>query len=131
MSETAAHAFLKRNPLRTLLGMPAEYLDQAMALAYRAYQARSFDEAEIICRGLLAADPSYWWAYSLYAATLLKQGKPREALAQIDLGLGHEPDQPKLLAMKKDILTAAAAASVIAARPSPTASATSCENGVQ
>ncbi len=108
MSQPAAHAFLERNPMRTLLAMPQAYLDEAMALAYQLYQAGSYTEAEVMCRGLLAADHRYWWAYSLHAAVLLKLGKPREALVQIDLGLDYEPGQPKLLAMKRDILTAAA-----------------------
>jgi predicted Zn-dependent protease len=108
MSQATASKFLERNPLRTLLGMPQAYLDQAMALAYRLYQSGSYADAEVMCRGLLAADHRYWWAYSLHAAVLLKLGKPREALTQIDLGLRYEPGQPKLLAMKTDILAAAA-----------------------
>ncbi len=108
MSQANASNFLDRNSLRSLLRMPQAYLDQAMALAYRLYQTESYSEAEVMCRGLLAADHSYWWAYSLHAAVLLKLGRPHEALAQIDLGLRYEPGQPRLIAMKTDILTAAA-----------------------
>jgi predicted Zn-dependent protease len=108
MSQENASHFLDRNPLRSLLRLPQAYLDQAMALAYRLYQSESYAQAEVMCRGLLAADHTYWWAYSLHAAVLLKMGRPHEALAQIDLGLRYEPGHPKLLAMKTDILTAAA-----------------------
>lgn len=108
MSNAATSHFLERNPMRSLLAMPQAYLDQAMALAYQLYQSGSYGEAEVMCRGLLAADHRYWWAYSLHAAVLLKVGKPHEALTQVDLGLRYEPGQPKLLAMKTDILTTAA-----------------------
>ena len=30
----------------------------------------------MLCRGLIAADHTYWWSYSLYAATLRRLGKP-------------------------------------------------------
>jgi predicted Zn-dependent protease len=112
--------FLDKHPLRTLVAFPPEYMDQAMALAFQSFQAGRYDETETLCRGLLALDHHYWWSYSLYAATLLKLGKVREALVQINLGLAHEPEQPKLLEIKKEILTVAAALAVRAKRPAQT-----------
>lgn len=104
MSNAAAQ-FLEQTPMRALLDIPSAFLDQARALAYRCYQAARYEEAEILCKGLLAADHRSWWPYSLYAAVLRNQGRLREALAQIDAGLRYEPAQPKLLAMKTELLT--------------------------
>ena len=58
---------------------------------------------EVLCRGLIAADHTYWWSYSLYAATLRRLGRPREALDQLQKGLSHEPDEPKLLLMRSEL----------------------------
>lgn len=96
--------FLDKTPLRHLLGLPEAELDQAMATAYQLYQAGRLAEAEIICRGLIAADHTYWWCYSLYAAVLRKQGRIRDAIEQLDRGLRYEPAQPKLLAMRAELL---------------------------
>ncbi len=95
--------FLEMTPMRAILGIPSEVLDEAMAQAWKLYQAGRYHDAEILCKGLLAADHRYWWAYSLYAAVLRKQGRLREALIQTEAGLRYEPGQPKLLAMRADI----------------------------
>ena len=57
----------------------------------------------MLCRGLIAADHKYWWSYSLYAATLRRLGRLREALAQLEKGLAYEPNEPKLLFMRSEI----------------------------
>src|SRR5262245_12147688 len=100
MSEPAVHEFLERTPMRALLGIPDEIPDQAMAVAYQAYRASQYRDAEVLCKGLLAADDRYWWVYSLYAAVLRNQGRVHEALVQIECGLRHEPGQQKLVAMR-------------------------------
>ncbi len=110
MESSAAHDFLERTPLRAVFEIPMEALDQAMAIAYRCYQAGRYEHAETLCKGLLAADHRYWWAYSLYAAVLRNQGRLPEAMVQIDCGLKYEPGQPKLVAMKKECITLAEAA---------------------
>jgi predicted Zn-dependent protease len=98
------HAFFERTPMRTLIDVPGALLDQAMGLAYQAYRAGRYEQAETLCKGLLAADHRYWWAYSLYAAVLRKRRRFAEALAQIELGLRYEPGQPKLVQMKNELL---------------------------
>ena len=74
-----------------------------MPLAYQLYQVGRYAEAEVLCRGLIAADHKYWWSYSLYAATLRRLGRLSEALAQLDKGLAYEPNEPKLLFMRTEI----------------------------
>lgn len=111
--------FFQLNPLRSFLPIPAEVLEQARATAYQLYRARRYRDAETMCRGLLAADPTHWWIYTLYAATLQKLGCLREALTIAGLGLRHASTQPKLLAIRNELHarleTIAAAAGRIAA----------------
>lgn len=102
-TNTVDHIFTT-TPMRKILRIPAEVLDQAMANAYALFRADHLDQAEILCKGLLAADHRYWWAYSLYAATLQKLGRFDEALVQITRGLRFEPGQPKLLTMRAELL---------------------------
>lgn len=104
MSYANATEFAENMPMQALLGLPSEALDHAMAAAYGCYKVGRYTEAETLCKGLLAIDPSYWWAYSLYGAVLRNQGHLPEALAQIERGLKHEPGQPKLIAMKAETL---------------------------
>jgi predicted Zn-dependent protease len=104
MNDQAVRDYLDCTPMRAILGIPGELLDQAMGLAYVTYRAGRYAETEVLCKGLLAADHRYWWAYSLYGATLLELGRPDDALAQIDRGLRYEPGQSKLLAMRAAIV---------------------------
>ena len=98
-----ARKFLAENTMRSIFGIPEEALDAVMATAYQLYQAGRYPEVEVLCRGLIAADHKYWWSYSLYAATLRKLGRPREAITLVDKGLVYEPDEPKLLLMRSDL----------------------------
>ena len=100
-----ATTYLENTPLKKILGIPAAALDQAMAKAYLLYTTGHYDQAEILCRGLIAADHRYWWSYSLYAAALRRMGRLDEALQQINLGLKFEPNQTKLLLMRGEILS--------------------------
>lgn len=92
--------------MRSLLRIPDHALDAMMALGYQLYQAGRYAEVEIICRGLLAADHTTWWPYSLYAATLRRLGDLRAAIEVLEQGLVREPDQPKLLFMRSEIRAA-------------------------
>ena len=98
-----ARKFLEENTMRSIFGIPEEALDAIMATAYQLYQAGRYPEVEILCRGLVAADHKYWWSYSLYAATLRKLGRLREAIEQVEKGLVYEPDEPKLLLMRSEL----------------------------
>lgn len=102
--DTRARAFLDATPMRALLGIPPEVMDHFMASAYQLYQDGRYLEAEFVCRGLIAADHRYWYPYSLYAATLQKLGRFEEALGMLEVGLRYEPRQPRLLALRQEIL---------------------------
>ncbi len=117
MNDAAARQYLERMPMRAVLGIPTETLDQGMAIAYLLYRAGRYDDTETLCRGLLAADHRYWWAYSLYAATLAKLGRPDEALVQVECGLRYEPGQPKLVAMRAELVATLAPMRAPGARP--------------
>ena len=98
-----ARKFLEENTMRDIFGIPEEALDTVMATAYQLYQASRYAEVEVLCRGLIAADHTYWWSYSLYAATLRRLGRLPEALDQLEKGLSHEPNEPKLLLMRSEL----------------------------
>ena len=98
-----ARKFVEQTTMRTIFGIPEDALDAVMATAYQLYQAGRYPEVEVLCRGLIAADHTYWWSYSLYAATLRRLGRLREALDQLEKGLGYEPDAPKLLLMRSEL----------------------------
>lgn len=100
-------AFLDEAPMRQLLPIPPRALAEVMTVAHRCYQAGALADAEVLCKGLVAADHRQWWPRALYAAVLVKLGRPREALIQLDQGLRHHPEQPRLLAIKKEILATA------------------------
>jgi tetratricopeptide (TPR) repeat protein len=99
----AARRFLEETTMKSLFGIPDEALDAIMALAYQLYQVGRYADTEVLCRGLIAADHKYWWSYSLYAATLRRLGRLREALTELDKGLAYEPNEPKLLFMRGEI----------------------------
>ena len=100
---TTARKFLEENTMRSIFGIPEEALDAVMATAYHLYQAGRYPEVEVLCRGLVASDHKYWWSYSLYAATLRKLGRPREAVEMVEKGLVYEPNEPKLLLMRSEM----------------------------
>jgi len=95
--------YLEDTTMRSIFGIPEESLDAVMATAYQLYQAGRYPEVEVLCRGLIAADHKYWWSYSLYAATLRRLGRLREAVDQLERGLVYEPDEPKLLVMRNEL----------------------------
>lgn len=110
MTEATARDFPDCTALRGLLGIPDDYFDHAMALAYRFHCAERHHDAEVMCRGLLAADPRNWWVSSLYAVTLLKLGRTAQARDQVESGLRYHPDHPKLVAMRDELLAITASA---------------------
>ena len=103
-----ARQFLEETTMRAIFGIPEDALDAVMATAYQLYQAGRYPEVEVLCRGLIAADHKYWWSYSLYAATLRRLGRLREAVEQLDRGLVYETDAAKLLVMRNELVEAIA-----------------------
>jgi predicted Zn-dependent protease len=102
----AVVSFLRRTTMQSILGLDQEALDHVMATAYLLYQAGRYAEVDVLCRGLIAADHTYWWSYSLHAAALRRMGRLDEALAQVDNGLAFEPHEKKLQLMRGEILAA-------------------------
>jgi len=99
----AARRFLEDTTMKSIFGISDAALDTVMALAYQLYQVGRYQEAEVLCRGLVAADHKYWWSYSLYAATLRRLGRLQDAVEQLERGLVYEPDEPKLLLMRSEL----------------------------
>jgi predicted Zn-dependent protease len=99
---------LEALPLKVVLGLDRDQLEATRQLAYNFYLGGQFTDAEVLCRGLIAADHEDTWAYSLYAAVLRRQGRLVEALATLDAGLGHDAANPKLTAMRAETAEALA-----------------------
>ncbi|HVV51272.1 MAG TPA: tetratricopeptide repeat protein [Polyangia bacterium] len=121
----AARRFLEETTMKSIFGISDQALDAVMALAYQLYQVGRYAEAEVLCRGLVAADHKYWWSYSLYAATLRRLGRLPEALAELEKGLAYEPNEPKLLFMRSEIREALAQREMSVATPASSTSKTS------
>jgi predicted Zn-dependent protease len=102
----AVASFLRRTTMQSILGLDQAALDHVMATAYLLYQAGRYAEVDVLCRGLIAADHTYWWSYSLHAAALRRLGRLTEALEQVDNGLAFEPNEKKLQLMRGEILAA-------------------------
>jgi predicted Zn-dependent protease len=112
--------------MQSILGLDQAALDHVMATAYLLYQAGRYVEVDVLCRGLIAADHTYWWSYSLHAAALRRMGRLAEALEQVDNGLAYEPQEKKLQLMRGEILAALGAWKDRAAvEPAPLATACS------
>lgn len=99
--------FLDAHPLAPLLALPCEALDYFASTAFQLYQDARYAEAEIICRGLTAAAPHFWYPHALLATTLQKQGRFAEAIAACDRGLGQERGRVELLGLRAEILRSA------------------------
>jgi hypothetical protein len=106
---SSVEQYLETTTMKSILGIDQHALDQVMATAYLLYQAGRDEQVDVLCRGLIAADHTYWWSYSLHAAALRRLGRLSEALAQLDLGLRYEPREPKLLEMRAELVAALAA----------------------
>lgn len=105
--------------LKEILNISDAAMDQAMALAYQLYLTGRFQEADTICKGLIACDHQYWWPHSLHASILRRLGHNREALAAVQEGLKHEPRQPKLLLMRAELLITLARSQRPESMPAP------------
>jgi predicted Zn-dependent protease len=103
---SAVEDFLGRTTMKSIFDIDQAALDEVMATAYLLYQAGRYHEVDVLCRGLIAADHTYWWSYSLHAAALRRLGRLGEALAQVDAGLRYEPGETKLQLMRGEILAA-------------------------
>lgn len=94
-------------PLRVSAQIPNDVLDLCRRTAYELYKGRNYQQAEVVCRGLLAADHLDWYHHALAAACLQKLGRFPEALTLVDEGLRHLPGQPRLLGLRAAITRSA------------------------
>jgi tetratricopeptide (TPR) repeat protein len=101
-----AEQFIRNTTMRSILEIDQQPLDHIMATAFLLYQAGRYREVDVLCRGLIATDHTYWWSYSLHAAALRRLGRLDEALEQVDSGLMFDATEPKLLLMRGEILAA-------------------------
>ena len=112
MSAAAAHsaplsqASASHAPAK-LRKLPAEVLAVCRSTGWDLYDARHLAQAEIVARGLVAADPGEWYHHSLLAATLQKQARFGEALATVDDGLARHPGHPQLGKLREEIIASA------------------------
>jgi len=90
--------------LRQILNVSEAAMDHAMGFAYQLYVAGHHLQAVTLCQALIACDRRYWWPHSLLAASLRRLERHDEALAAVNQGLVHEPRQPKLLLMRRELL---------------------------
>jgi hypothetical protein len=103
---STAQSFVNETTMQSILGIDQRALDQIMATSFLLYQAGRYAEVDVLCRGLIAADHTYWWCYSLHAAALRRLGRLEEALTQLDRGLVYEPNEKKLQLMRGEIVAA-------------------------
>ena len=69
--------------------LPQDTLDQFMATAYLLHSDGHYSHAEMVCRGILAAEPRYGYAAALLRATLAK----RTDRARPSRRLPHKPSR--------------------------------------
>ncbi len=94
---TATPAMTAASPL------PPSTLDICRSVGFELYKSRKLPEAEVVARGLVAADPGNWYHHSLLTATLQKQGRFAEAFAALDAGLVAIPAQPDLITLRTEL----------------------------
>jgi hypothetical protein len=83
-----------------------EVMSACRSVAWDCYKARDLVRAEIIARGLVSCDDRDWYHHALLAATLRKQRRFREALAQIDAGLALLPGNADLVVLRSETFAA-------------------------
>jgi Flp pilus assembly protein TadD len=90
--------------LRQILNVSEAAMDHAMGFAYQLYVGGHHLQTVSLCQALIACDRRYWWPHSLLAAALRRLERYDEALIAVNQGLVHEPQQPKLLLMRRELL---------------------------
>jgi tetratricopeptide (TPR) repeat protein len=68
-----------------------------MQLAFGAYDREDLDEAELLCRAVIAADTANFDAHHLLGVVLTRRGSDREALASYDRALAIVPGHVEAL----------------------------------
>jgi tetratricopeptide (TPR) repeat protein len=95
----------KSKSLKDIVDIPPAILDEARRLAYTLYQNEKWDQAEVMLKGLLAADNRDGWALSVYGSMLRKQRKYKEALVLMETALTVAPDDENIRKMRDELVT--------------------------
>jgi Flp pilus assembly protein TadD len=96
----AAQNFLDQTPLTALINISPALLQDCAAKAYEFCQSQNYTQAQVLARGLVAADHRDWYYRTLLAVCLQKLGRTAEAIEVVDQGLRYCPGQPDLLALR-------------------------------
>ena len=81
MIDAATRKFITETPLTSLLPISAGLLDACTAKAYALCATQAYANAEVISRGLVAAEPANWYYRTLLAVCLHKLHRRHEAHA--------------------------------------------------
>ena len=100
MIDAATRKFITDTPLTSLLPIAAGLLDACTAKAYALCATQAYSSAEVISRGLVAAEPANWYYRTLLAICLSKLHRRHEALQVIEVGLRFQPAHPELLSLR-------------------------------
>ena len=98
--DTRAQTFVDKTPLASLMETDPVLLDLAAVTAFQYLQNGRAQQAEVISRGLVAANHRFWYYRTLLGFALQRLGRIAEAIQQTDEGLEYQPGQPDLLALK-------------------------------
>jgi len=107
MIDAATRKFISETPLTSLLPISAGLLDACTAKAYALCATQAYANAEVISRGLVAAEPANWYYRTLLAVCLHKLHRRHEAMQVVEVGLRFQPAHPELLALRAALTPAA------------------------
>ena len=100
----AAEKFLLENSLKSLLNLPAGVLEVCFSKGRALYRAGQYGEAEVLARGLVAADHSNTAYRVLLAGSLHKLGRSAQAVRVVEEGLRHFPGDRELASVRAALL---------------------------
>jgi Flp pilus assembly protein TadD len=95
--------FLDQNPLCKLLAISESVLRDCAIQGYEMCKAGRYADAEVVGRGLVAADHRDWYFRTLLAVPLAKLGRKAEAIQVIDEGLRFHPGHRDLVALRASL----------------------------
>jgi hypothetical protein len=98
--DTRAQTFVDETTLASLMDTDPAVYEFATITAFECLRNGQSHQAEVISRGLVAADHRFWYYRTLLGFALQRLGRVGEAIEQMDLGLKYNPGHSDLLALK-------------------------------
>jgi hypothetical protein len=92
--------------LREEIGITDEALNLCAKTAYDLLKSGRPHEAAKVSKGLIVADRKNPYFRTLYATALVRKREYKEALAVVDEGLTHSPQDQHLVALRESLLPA-------------------------